>query len=140
MIVLAQVQLTINFIFIKLCNFCYVGFSTNATTWLPVGKDYKTNNVKLQKSEPFSHLKIFKKLTKVRRTKTFTDGDLNMVAIDDDILVYERKLSGEETYIILLNFSTNNKLVDLTKVFSDLPTQLEIITSSLRYPAFYLAG
>lgn len=117
-----------------------VGFSTNKTTWLPVAEDYKTNNVKLQKSSPFSHLKIFKKLTKVRRTKTFTDGELNVVAIDDDVLVYERKLSGEDTYVILLNFSSNNKVVDLTKVFPDLSTKLEIITSSLRTPALYLAG
>lgn len=117
-----------------------VGFSTNATTWLPVAKDYKTNNVKLQKSSPFSHLKIFKKLTKVRRTKSFTDGSLNMVAIDDDVLVYERKLSGEDTYVILFNFSTNNKVVDLTKYFPDLSARLEIVTSSLRTPAFYIAG
>lgn len=116
------------------------GFSTNKTTWLPVADDYKTNNVKLQKTSPFSHLKIFKKLTKLRRTKTFTDGTLNMVAVDDDVLVYERKLSGEDTYVILLNFSSNNKIIDLTKVFPDLPAKLEIITSSLRNPAFYLAG
>ncbi|KAG4066648.1 hypothetical protein HA402_007284 [Bradysia odoriphaga] len=116
------------------------GFSTNETTWLPVATDYKTNNVKQQKSAPFSHLKIFKKLTKVRRTQTFTDGDLNMVAIDDDVLVYERRLSGHDTYVILLNFSTNNKVVDLTKVFPDLPARLEIITSSLRTPASYVAG
>lgn len=116
------------------------GFSTNKTTWLPVGDNYKTNNVKLQKSAPFSHLKIFKKLTRLRRTKTFTDGTLNLVAVDDDVLAYVRQLSGEDTYVILLNFSSNNKVVDLTKVFPDLSAQLEIITSSLRNPAFYLAG
>lgn len=85
-------------------------------------------------------MKIFKKLTKVRRTKTFTDGDLNMVAIDDDVLVYERRLSGQDTYVILLNLSTNDKVVDLTKVFPDLSAKLEIITTSLRSPAPYVAG
>lgn len=140
MIVLAQVRLSVNYDELHFLIHFSAGFSTNPTTWLRVSPDYKTNNVKLQKSQPFSHLKIFKKLTKVRRTKTFTDGDLNMVAVDDDVLVYERRLSGEDTYIVLLNFSTNNKVVDLTKVFSDLPAQLEIITSSLRSPAYYLAG
>lgn len=63
-----------------------------------------------------------------------------MVAIDDDVLVYERRLSGHDTYVVLLNFSTNDKIVDLTKVFPDLPARLEVITSSLRTPASYLAG
>lgn len=114
------------------------GFSPAAKTWLPVASDFRNNNVQLQNLAPFSHLKIFKTLTSLRKAKAFQDGSFNIKALDDDVLVYERSVAGGETYVIVLNFSKTEKTVDLTKTFPSLSKNLEVVVSSLQ--SGYQAG
>lgn len=114
------------------------GFSTATKTWLPLADDYQKQNVQIQKQEPFSHLKIFKTLTSLRKSKTFQDGTFNMKVVDNDVLVYERSLTGSETFVVVLNFSKTNKTINLTNSFPSLSKNLEVIVSSLT--SEYLPG
>lgn len=66
------------------------GFSSNPKTWLPVSSDYRTNNVKVQKSEENSHLKIYKNLIQLRKCKTMKYGDLVTKALNDNVLAILR--------------------------------------------------
>lgn len=66
------------------------GFSSADRTWLPVGQAYESNNVQAQEAAENSHLKIFKKLTKLRKSESaFTDGDYESV-VGDNWLTYRR--------------------------------------------------
>lgn len=66
------------------------GFSTADRTWLPVGQSYETNNIEAQYAADNSHLKIFKTLTKLRKSEpAFTDGDYKS-AVGDGWLAYAR--------------------------------------------------
>lgn len=110
-----------------------IGFSTAAQTWLPVAANYTENNVKLQKSKSFSHLKIFKKLLDLRRNPTLRDGTYESVVVDN-VLVYKRELSGtdNDVFYIVLNFGSSAVTVDLTKHFSRVSTNVEVVVASLQ--------
>lgn len=108
------------------------GFSTNATTWLPVSSNYKQLNYKLQKSAPRSHVKIFKSLTRLRKQRTLREGTFEQKLVDDNLLVYKRHLEGASTIIAILNFHKSARTVNLSEVFDGLPLEFEVITSSLQ--------
>lgn len=93
--------------------------------------DYRTNNVQAQQRAANSHLKIFKALTFIRRLKTFRKGTLNLKVVDNDVLVYQRQLTGYDSFLIVLNFSKTAKTIDLTQLFSPVTAEVEVIVSSL---------
>lgn len=115
------------------------GFSTNASTWLPLATDYLTVNVMAQKTAAFSHLKLFEQLTQIRKTPTFQTGTFTSYAIGTNVLAYSRALTGSDTYIVLLNFGATNQVLNLVTTFPTLASQrLEVIATSLQ--SLYVAG
>ncbi|SPP73696.1 maltase A1 [Drosophila guanche] len=106
------------------------GFTSADHTWLPVSDDYKTKNALQQLRAPRSHLQIFKKLVRVRKEPSFRHGDLNIQALDDDIIIYSRQKSDSDLYVIVLNLGGTAKTIDITKHYQ-LGSQAEIITTSL---------
>lgn len=115
------------------------GFSTNASTWLPLATDYLTVNVKAQEAAAFSHLKLFKQLTQIRKTPTFETGTFASYAIGTNVLAYSRTLTGSDSYIVLLNFGTTNQVLNLVTTFPILASmRLEVIATSLQ--SLYVAG
>jgi alpha-glucosidase len=92
------------------------GFSTAATTWLPVAPDYKTVNVKTEEVEPDSLLNWNKKLISMRRKDpTLRDG--KQVMIDEtnpSVLSYVRKGVGDNPSIVVaINFTSEPQTVSL---------------------------
>ena len=61
------------------------GFSTGPKTWLPLAKNYTSNNIELQKTQPQSHLKVFKSLLELREHPTMRYGQLSTV-ISENII------------------------------------------------------
>lgn len=115
------------------------GFSTNQTTWLPLATDYLTVNVKAQKAAAFSHLKLFKQLTQIRKTPTFQTGTFTSYPIGNNVLAYMRALTGSDSYIVLLNFGSTNQVLNLVTTFPTLASKrLEVIATSLQ--SLYVAG
>lgn len=58
--------------------------------WLPVGPNYKNINVASQELSVRSHLKVFKKLIKIRQEQSMDTGTYEPILIGDDILIYKR--------------------------------------------------
>ena len=107
------------------------GFSTARKTWLPVGDNYKTVNVKTQLNAENSHLKIFKRLTKIRKEPVFRQGNYaGSLTNSKNVYTYKRQLN-DQVAVIVLNFGSTEQTVNLAEVFSLIPQQLKIYTSSL---------
>lgn len=114
----------------------YGGFS-NATngTWLPINSDYTQGyNVKSQEAANNSHLKIFKRLTKLRKNNVLRQGTYeSTLTNDDNVIVYLRRYESDLA-VVILNFG-GNATVDVISAFPDtktpLPTQLPVYAASL---------
>lgn len=107
------------------------GFSNGNKTWLPVGEKYKTVNAKVQEEASNSHLKIFKKLTKIRKQSPFKSGDYEgHLANNKNIFTYKRQ-NGKDVAVMILNFGQNEESVELRTIFKEIPSQLKVYTSSL---------
>lgn len=110
-----------------------IGFSLAGTTWLPVASNYTENNVKLQKSQSFSHLKIFRKLLQLRENPTIRDGSYESVVVEN-VLVYKRELNGRDNdiFYIVLNIGSTSTSIDLSRIFSNVPAEVEVVVASLQ--------
>jgi alpha-glucosidase len=92
------------------------GFSTAATTWLPVAADYTTTNVKVEQNEPDSLLNWYKQLIAMRRNNpTLRDG--KQVMLDEtnpSVLSYVRTgIGGNPAIVVVLNFTGEPQTVSL---------------------------
>ena len=107
------------------------GFSTAAKTWLPVGDNYRTVNVKAQNETANSHLKIFRRLTTIRKQPVFRQGAyLGVLSNDDNVYVY-RRMYENDVAVVILNFGKNQTSVNVHNLFSSIPTQMRVYASSL---------
>lgn len=96
------------------------GFSTAAKTWLPLSPDYKTKNVVQQKADAKSHLKIFQKLTKLRREEAaLKSRDINMTVVNN-ALVYTRQAKYGDVLVIALNLGGSTQQLDINKLFPNI--------------------
>jgi alpha-glucosidase len=92
------------------------GFSTAATTWLPVAPDYTTVNVKTEEGKPDSLLNWNKKLISMRRKDpTLRDG--KQVMLDEtnpSVLSYLREgVGGSPSIVVAINFTSEPQTVSL---------------------------
>ncbi|XP_070502899.1 maltase A1-like [Chironomus tepperi] len=107
------------------------GFSTADVTWLPAGTNYQTVNVKLQEEATNSHLKIFRRLTTIRKQPVFRQGTYTGILLNNEnVFAYKREY-GDQVAVVLLNFGTSQQSVNVASAFSGIPAQLKIYTSSL---------
>lgn len=107
------------------------GFSSADKTWLPVGDNYKIVNVKTQMEAENSHLKIFKRLTTIRRQPVFRQGSyLGVLTNNEDVYVY-RRMKGSDVAVVILNFGRTQNSVNVNNLFSSIPSQMRVYTSSL---------
>lgn len=112
-------------------NSTNAGFTSGSKTWLPVGTNYKTVNVKAQEQAENSHLKIFKRLTKVRKQPVFKKGSyIGALSNSNNVYSYKRQLV-DQVAVIVLNFGKTEETVNLNSLFPLIPSNLVIHTSSL---------
>jgi alpha-glucosidase len=109
------------------------GFSQADTTWLPVNTDYLTMNVKAQTEAEHSHLKIFKKLTKLRKNAVLRQGEYDALLINNDnVLIYRRWYGDEDLVVVILNFGSSAETVNVKEAFPMITEdELPIYTASL---------
>lgn len=109
------------------------GFSKNETTWLPVKDDYKTMNVDVQSKAEFSHLKIFKALTRLRKKDVLKRGDYEIKLVNDDkVMIYRRWYGEEDLVVVILNFDSASASVNVKEAFPEITEDsLKIYTASL---------
>ncbi|XP_017471230.1 PREDICTED: maltase A3-like [Rhagoletis zephyria] len=100
------------------------GFTEGNTTWLPLAEDYRLVNVKRERGIAYSHLNVYKRLQDLRVEKTLRDGETEVKAINANILGIKRYLTGERTFVVLLNINNAFETIDLNATFNDLPNVL----------------
>ncbi len=92
------------------------GFSTAASTWLPVAPDYVTVNVKTETTEPASLLNWHKQLIAMRKSDpTLRDGKMVMLDRDNpSVLSYIREgVTGHPAVVVVLNFTARPQTISL---------------------------
>jgi alpha-glucosidase len=92
------------------------GFSTAASTWLPVAADYKTVNVEAEKADPNSLLNWYMKLIEMRRKEpAIRDGSIVMLDTKNtSVLSYIRYgAAGKPSIVVALNFTGQSQTISL---------------------------
>jgi alpha-glucosidase len=92
------------------------GFSTAATTWLPVAPDYPTVNVKTEQGEPDSLLRWHERLIAMRwNDPTLRDGKQIMLDKENpSVLSYVRLgVNGRPAIVVALNFTSQPQTISL---------------------------
>jgi len=97
----------------------HAGCSPPATkkTWLPLGESYQTVNVNSQLQDPKSLLTLYRKLLAHRKSSpSLQVGDYSPVeGLPVDCFAYLRQEEGFSSYLVVLNFSPENMLLNLEK-------------------------
>lgn len=62
------------------------GFSSSTHTWLPIGADYRTVNVRSESAAANSHLQCYRKLMALRSRPALQRGALMALAVNDNVL------------------------------------------------------
>lgn len=90
-------------------------------------------NVKTQLAATNSHLKIFMKLTKLRKHSVLRQGEYEGKLVNDDnVLIYRRWYGEEDLAVIILNFGSSAATVNVTAAFPEITESvLPIYTASL---------
>lgn len=82
----------------------YAGFSKHKP-WLRLPDNFKRNNVKIQKEDPYSMLTFYRKLLELRSQEpSLQVGDYIPVYSDKQIIAYIRQ-KEDISFLIILNFS-----------------------------------
>jgi len=77
------------------------GFS-NSAPWLPLGPDWRSNNVETQADEAGSILNLHRRLLRIRRAEpTLHSGAYTPYALTDSIFAYERSSGGDRMLVII---------------------------------------
>lgn len=88
------------------------GFSDGAP-WLPVASDYRQINVAAQRDDASSMLSLYRRLMALRRANpALTHGAYRPVAVDEDVLCYER-VQADQRFLVALNFGDRAKTLSL---------------------------
>jgi alpha-glucosidase len=92
----------------------YGGFS-QGDPWLPLSRDFGSRNVTSQEATPRSFLQMVKQLIAIRRSSpALHHGRYSSVAVGiPDVMAYLR-IQGDVKILVVLNFSDEEKLVDLS--------------------------
>jgi alpha-glucosidase len=111
------------------------GFSTAATTWLPVAADYKTVNVATEEKDPDSLLNWHRKLIELRRTSPAMREGLQVMTNADStsVVSYIRKSpNGGPSIVVAVNCSDQPQTVSLAEGVSGPATTLVTDAPSLK--------
>jgi alpha-glucosidase len=80
----------------------HAGF-TRGRPWLPLDRDYRKCNVAELRNDPASILNLYRRLIELRRRhRALSVGAFRLLAVEDKVLIYERR-DGDERIVIALN-------------------------------------
>lgn len=107
------------------------GFSSNSRTWLPVNPNSYYLNLKNQKEESYSHYHIYKRLTALRKTRTFQRGAWKTYVLSNWVLAIERMMDGEDSYVLVINLGSEYESIKLSDQIKSLPDMMRVHTASV---------
>ncbi|KOB65652.1 Alpha amylase, partial [Operophtera brumata] len=106
------------------------GFSTNASTWLPVADNYLTVNLAAQMAATNSHYKFYKDVVAIKKSPAVSYGDLDTRAITENVLSVIRLMPNEPVVVALINLGDVAEAVDLSSA-QLLPSALTVIATGV---------
>jgi alpha-glucosidase len=112
------------------------GFSSADKTWLPAGDNYRTVNVQAQENATNSHLKIFRKLTTIRKQPVFRQGTFNSTLMNNENVYAYKRQFGDDVAVVILNLGTAHENVNVKSIWPSIPDNLRIYTASLSSALF----
>lgn len=84
----------------------HAGFGTGGRTWLPVHPSYRERNVEVELDDPDSHLELYRRLLRLRRSSpALRRGGITLFGETDNPLIYRRRLPGAPAAWAVLNLS-----------------------------------
>lgn len=100
------------------------GFNEGGPTWLPLNANYLTVNVENQRNDPFSHLSTYKKLIALRQENALRYGSIVTQTIGNVLVVGRVPVTPETvpTFVLVANFDEASTSIDLSDVFSTIPS------------------
>ncbi|BES95915.1 alpha-glucosidase [Nesidiocoris tenuis] len=106
---------------------------TKGTPWLPLASDYWKNNVESQSANLRSHLSLFRKMAKLRRTDVMKTGD-SEVTSDGQVLLVYRSSPQKPTIVTVLNLGFFQETVDLKNTRPSISGAMTIYAASGNFP------
>jgi alpha-glucosidase len=100
----------------------HAGFTVEGVTpWLPVASDYATCNVEVAEQDPGSMLNFYRALTHLRsEERALSVGDYTSLEVEaDDLFAYLRTTPHHPSFLVVLNFGSQTRSVDLSRVGAD---------------------
>uniref|UniRef100_T1JED2 alpha-glucosidase n=1 Tax=Strigamia maritima TaxID=126957 RepID=T1JED2_STRMM len=94
------------------------GFTTGQKSWLPVNKNYKTINVKTEKSNRRSNWATYRRLQTMRQSPAGRQGGVEFPLVTETVLCFTRALesaAGDDGITVVINFGDQTETVDLTR-------------------------
>jgi alpha-glucosidase len=85
-----------------------------ADTWLPVGPEHRSVNVESELEDPMSALNLYRRLLSLRKSHSAlrVGSFLSHPASTEDVFAYRRE-SDSETMTVVLNFSDEERMIDV---------------------------
>jgi alpha-glucosidase len=110
------------------------GFSTAASTWLPVAPDYKERNVVAERADAYSLLNLYKALIRLRKKNVaLQDGDFTLVnASDHNVLSYVRKAADGSAVLVVMNCTAMVQTVSFDLPYREGATLLSSFAKAAR--------
>ncbi|CAI6365308.1 unnamed protein product [Macrosiphum euphorbiae] len=106
------------------------GFTEAKKPWLPVNPNYYKVNVETQKKLPTSNYNFYKKMSQLRKTDTFKNGDLQTYNVTKSIYILKRSLLERESYIVVMNFGSETETVVLSNDVKNLKDEIYVYLGS----------
>jgi alpha-glucosidase len=88
--------------------------------WLPVARNYKTNNVLRQMDDPASMLNLYKALTHLRQGEPalYAGEYASIESGAQDVFAYTRTYPGADSFLVVLNFASSRHKLDFSRTGS----------------------
>lgn len=118
------------------------GFSTADKTWLPVNPNYVEVNVEAETNTAGeSHLKVYKRISALRKTDIWRNGALEAHDIGNGAAFgYSRTLQGKG-FLYLANFGDESMTINVSQEFDGVPDVAKVYVTSIDYePSSVIVG
>ncbi|XP_001943317.1 maltase A1 isoform X1 [Acyrthosiphon pisum] len=91
------------------------GFTVSSSKpWLPVNPNYWKLNLDAQRKQHCSHYTVYKRLAKLRKTRTVQRGSFDGRELSQWVYAFTRSLPSAETYLVVMNVGSEDERVDLS--------------------------
>ncbi|CAI6343576.1 unnamed protein product [Macrosiphum euphorbiae] len=90
------------------------GFTVSSKPWLPVNPNYRMVNLETQRMQYWNHYTVYKRLAKLRKTRTVQRGSFDGKELSQWVYAFTRSLPSAETYLVVMNVGSEYEDVDLS--------------------------